>query len=76
MLHHAQYVASHIPGNEESNEGYRDDKTVPPNSNTPTYASMVLYINNERWEGVPFIMKCGKGVPRSPIMLESSAGKL
>jgi glucose-6-phosphate 1-dehydrogenase len=57
-----QYVASNIPGNEESNEGYRDDPTVPAQSNTPTYASMVLYINNERWEGVPFIMKCGKGV--------------
>ena len=28
---------------------------------TPTYALAVLFINNERWEGVPFILRCGKG---------------
>lgn len=36
-------------------EGYRDDPTVPDNSNTPTFATMVLRIHNERWEGkTPF----------------------
>lgn len=32
-------------------EGYRDDPTVPNDSNTPTFATTVLRINNERWEG-------------------------
>ncbi|KVI02535.1 glucose-6-phosphate dehydrogenase [Cynara cardunculus var. scolymus] len=32
-------------------EGYTDDPTVPDNSNTPTFATMVLRIHNERWEG-------------------------
>lgn len=32
-------------------EGYRDDPTVPDHSNTPTFATMVLRIHNERWEG-------------------------
>lgn len=32
-------------------EGYKDDPTVPDNSNTPTFATMVLRIHNERWEG-------------------------
>lgn len=32
--------------------GYRDDPTVPDNSNTPTFATMVLHIHNERWEGI------------------------
>lgn len=32
-------------------EGYKDDPTVPNNSNTPTFATMVLRIHNERWEG-------------------------
>lgn len=41
--------------------GYLEDPTVPPNSTTPTYAAAVLKINNERWDGVPFILKCGKG---------------
>lgn len=43
-------------------EGYRDDSTVPDQSNTPTFATMVLRIHNERWEGVPFIMKAGKAL--------------
>ncbi len=43
-------------------EGYTDDPTVPDNSNTPTFATVVLRIHNERWEGVPFIMKAGKAL--------------
>ncbi|KAI7996626.1 Glucose-6-phosphate 1-dehydrogenase, cytoplasmic isoform [Camellia lanceoleosa] len=41
---------------------YTDDPTVPDNSNTPTFATVVLRIHNERWEGVPFIMKAGKAL--------------
>jgi len=33
-------------------EGYRDDPTVPDQSNTPTFATVVLRIHNERWEGI------------------------
>ncbi|XP_043704493.1 glucose-6-phosphate 1-dehydrogenase, cytoplasmic isoform-like [Telopea speciosissima] len=43
-------------------EGYKDDPTVPDNSNTPTFATVILRIHNERWEGVPFIMKAGKAL--------------
>ncbi|KAJ6424026.1 hypothetical protein OIU84_024911 [Salix udensis] len=43
-------------------EGYRDDPTVPDQSNTPTFATVVLRIHNERWEGVPFILKAGKAL--------------
>ncbi|PON95275.1 glucose-6-phosphate dehydrogenase [Trema orientale] len=43
-------------------DGYRDDPTVPDNSNTPTFATVVLRIHNERWEGVPFIVKAGKAL--------------
>lgn len=42
--------------------GYRDDPTVPDNSNTETYAMAVLWVNNERWEGVPFFLRCGKAL--------------
>ena len=41
--------------------GYKDDDTVPKDSVSPTFAAMVLWIDNPRWEGVPFIMKAGKG---------------
>ncbi|KAL5153927.1 Glucose-6-phosphate 1-dehydrogenase, cytoplasmic isoform [Glycine soja] len=43
-------------------EGYKDDPTVPDNSNTPTFATVILRVHNERWEGVPFILKAGKAL--------------
>ncbi|KAK7364871.1 hypothetical protein VNO80_13615 [Phaseolus coccineus] len=43
-------------------EGYRDDATVPDHSNTPTFATVILRVHNERWEGVPFILKAGKAL--------------
>jgi glucose-6-phosphate 1-dehydrogenase len=52
-----QYVTD---GNEP---GYLEDPTVPKGSNTPTYACAVMYINNRRWAGVPFVMKAGTGNP-------------
>lgn len=42
--------------------GYLDDPTVPEGSKTPTFASMILAINNDRWAGVPFIIKAGKAL--------------
>lgn len=57
-----QYVASNIPGNVESSKGYKDDEGVPKTSKTPTFATTVLHIKNERWEGVPFILRAGKAL--------------
>ncbi|XVF81437.1 hypothetical protein PTKIN_Ptkin15bG0154800 [Pterospermum kingtungense] len=42
--------------------GYTDDSTVPNNSLTPTFAAAALFINNARWDGVPFLMKAGKAL--------------
>ena len=42
--------------------GYLDDDTVPEGSTCPTYAVAVMFIDNERWSGVPFIMKAGKAL--------------
>jgi len=39
-----------------------DDPTVPKGSVTPTYAMAVAQVKNERWDGVPFFMRCGKGI--------------
>jgi len=41
---------------------YLDDPTVPKDSITPTYAAAILHINNSRWKGTPFILKCGKAL--------------
>lgn len=56
-----QYVGN-PEGQGEELKGYLDDPTVNPNSSTPTYALGVLKINNERWQGVPFILRCGKAL--------------
>jgi len=41
---------------------YTDDKTVPVGSLTPTFAAAALFIDNARWDGVPFLMKAGKAL--------------
>ncbi|RIB07694.1 glucose-6-P dehydrogenase [Gigaspora rosea] len=55
-------LGQYIKSEDDTKPGYLDDKTVPPGSNCPTYAAATLWINNERWEGVPFILKCGKAL--------------
>ena len=42
--------------------GYLDDPGVPDDSVTPTFAAVVLRVDNDRWRGVPFLMKAGKGL--------------
>ncbi|MFN8373176.1 MAG: glucose-6-phosphate dehydrogenase [Anaerolineae bacterium] len=43
-------------------EGYLQAKDVAPNSQTATYAALKLYVDNWRWEGVPFFMRSGKAM--------------
>eukprot|EP00697_Spironema_sp_BW2_P003106 gnl/Spiro4/14148_TR7603_c0_g1_i1.p1 gnl/Spiro4/14148_TR7603_c0_g1~~gnl/Spiro4/14148_TR7603_c0_g1_i1.p1 ORF type:complete len:486 (+),score=161.53 gnl/Spiro4/14148_TR7603_c0_g1_i1:202-1659(+) len=54
-----QYTAS--PDGAEP--GYLDDPTVPKGSLAATFAQAVLWVDNERWAGVPFLLKCGKALP-------------
>eukprot|EP00238_Polyblepharides_amylifera_P000838 CAMPEP_0196571120 /NCGR_PEP_ID=MMETSP1081-20130531/1284_1 /TAXON_ID=36882 /ORGANISM="Pyramimonas amylifera, Strain CCMP720" /LENGTH=447 /DNA_ID=CAMNT_0041887907 /DNA_START=580 /DNA_END=1923 /DNA_ORIENTATION=- len=42
--------------------GYLDDDTVPKDSTCPTFAAIALFIDNPRWDGVPFLMKAGKAL--------------
>jgi glucose-6-phosphate 1-dehydrogenase len=41
-------------------QGYREEAGVQPDSTTPTYAALLLFINNWRWQGVPFYLRSGK----------------
>ncbi|KAI9253860.1 glucose-6-phosphate dehydrogenase [Phascolomyces articulosus] len=57
-----QYVAAN------GKPGYLDDDTLKnKKSRTPTYAALTLWIQNERWEGVPFIMKAGKALDTAKV---------
>lgn len=51
-----------VGGETHTEPGYLEDVTVPKGSQCPTFAAIVLKINNERWSGVPFLMKAGKGL--------------
>jgi glucose-6-phosphate 1-dehydrogenase len=41
-------------------EGYRDIAGVPPDSRTETFVAARLWIDNDRWRGVPFLLRTGK----------------
>ena len=44
-------------------DGYRNEEGVDPGSATATYIAGDLYIDNWRWEGVPFHFMSGKKMP-------------
>ena len=41
---------------------YRQETGVDPQSNTETFAALRLFIDNWRWEGVPFYLRSGKAL--------------
>ncbi|KAJ2255596.1 Glucose-6-phosphate 1-dehydrogenase [Coemansia sp. RSA 454] len=49
--------------------GYKDDDTVPQDSITPTFAQCVLHVDNERWRGVPWVMKAGKALDEAKMTI-------
>ena len=53
-------------------EGYLEEKGVPAESKTPTYAAVKLRINNARWKKVPFYLRSGKGLTSrySEVMIQ------
>jgi glucose-6-phosphate 1-dehydrogenase len=57
-----QYVGNPEGTTDDAKLSYLEDPTVPKDSVTPTFATAVLRIHNERWDGVPFILRCGKAL--------------
>ncbi len=42
--------------------GYREEPNVRPDSHTATFAAVRLYVDNWRWQGVPFYLRSGKAM--------------
>jgi glucose-6-phosphate 1-dehydrogenase len=40
--------------------GYRQEPDVAPDSMTPTFAALRVFVDNWRWQGVPFYLRTGK----------------
>jgi glucose-6-phosphate 1-dehydrogenase len=53
-----QYSAGWMQG--EKVPGYREEKDVKSDSATETFAAIKFYIDNWRWQGVPFYVRTGK----------------
>lgn len=57
----AQYAAGEVEG--EPVPGYREEPGIAPDSVTETFAAVKFYIDNWRWQGVPFLLRTGKRLP-------------
>ncbi|MGC9341511.1 MAG: glucose-6-phosphate dehydrogenase [Bacteroidales bacterium] len=56
-----QYLESTVRG--EKVNSYRDEEGVAKESKTETYAALKFYIDNWRWNDVPFYVRTGKRLP-------------
>ena len=57
-----QYGSGWIGGEEVP--AYVDEEDVPDDSRTDTYVAMRVEVDNWRWAGTPFYLRCGKRLPR------------
>jgi glucose-6-phosphate 1-dehydrogenase len=57
-----QYTSGKI--SDQSVCGYKEESGVIANSTTETYMAIRLFLDNWRWAGVPFYIRCGKRMPK------------
>lgn len=57
-----QYSKGFIAG--KAVKGYREEDNVSKDSNVETYGALKLFVNNWRWDGVPFYIRGGKRLPK------------
>jgi len=57
-----QYGAGWIRGKRVS--PYREEEGVAPDSVTPTFAALKVFVDNWRWQDVPFYLRTGKRLGR------------
>ncbi|GGK24997.1 glucose-6-phosphate 1-dehydrogenase [Streptomyces camponoticapitis] len=46
-------------------DGYRDEKGVDPGSTVETFVAVRAWVDNWRWQGVPFLLRTGKAMAQS-----------
>ena len=49
--------------NSEKAPGYRSETGVDPHSTTETFVALKLFVDNWRWQDVPFYLRTGKRMP-------------
>jgi glucose-6-phosphate 1-dehydrogenase len=48
-------------------EGYRKEENVLPKSQTETFVGIKLYVETERFKGIPFYIRAGKKMPKEVV---------
>ncbi len=62
-----QYAEGWLEGKEVP--GYRSENGVNPDSNTETFAAVKFFVDNWRWQGVPFYVRTGKRLHQSGSLI-------
>ncbi|MBL4678909.1 MAG: glucose-6-phosphate dehydrogenase [Mucilaginibacter sp.] len=62
-----QYGSGWMKGQEVP--GYREEQKVDPQSNTETFAAIKFFVDNWRWQGVPFYLRTGKRMHQSSSVI-------
>jgi glucose-6-phosphate 1-dehydrogenase len=57
-----QYGSGWVKGDHVA--AYRDEPGVARDSNVETFAALRLFVDNWRWQGVPFYLRTGKRLPQ------------
>ena len=57
-----QFTAGAVEGHQVA--AYASTPGVETDSRTPTYAAVRVWVDNWRWQGVPFLLRTGKALPR------------
>jgi glucose-6-phosphate 1-dehydrogenase len=55
--------------------GYREEDGVAPDSDTETFVAVRAFVDNWRWEGVPFYLRSGKRLAESRHLLTIAYAK-
>ena len=62
-----QYGAGTINGKKQA--AYRNEKNVNPKSNTETFVALKLFVDNWRWQNVPFYLRTGKCLGKTTSLI-------
>lgn len=62
-----QYGAGTIDGKKQP--PYRKEKNINPRSNTETFVALKLFVDNWRWQNVPFYLRTGKCLEKTTSLI-------
>jgi glucose-6-phosphate 1-dehydrogenase len=62
-----QYGAGTLDGKKQA--PYRKEKNVNPKSTTETFVALKLFVDNWRWQNVPFYLRTGKCLEKSTSLI-------